>query len=166
MRIVNNIKKIFLTSAFILFLFPLFTLAQTNLNRVVMSAGSGEQVSFQDDISNWSRADFVGPSHPRGLVRCNGPECGFNDFMEMIMRVTTYLIGFAIATVSITIAYAGFIYMTAGGDSGKISKAHEMFKKAAVGFIIVLSAFLIVRLIITTTGADQKGQLNVDLTDR
>jgi hypothetical protein len=44
----------------------------------------------------------------------------------------------------ISFSYAGFLYLTSQGNPGQISKAHGIFKTTAIGFLIVLSAWLIV----------------------
>jgi hypothetical protein len=46
-------------------------------------------------------------------------------------------------------AYAGYLYLTAMGNSGQISKAHTVFLDAIIGFIIMLSAWLFVDFILT-----------------
>jgi len=45
--------------------------------------------------------------------------------------------------------YAGYLYLTAVGDTGQISKAHGLFKNAIIGFIIILVAWLLVDFILT-----------------
>lgn len=64
------------------------------------------------------------------------------------------LLRFALIFVVIIFAYAGFTYLTSGGSASKIEKAHNMLIKAVVGFVIVLSAFLIVELIANILGLD------------
>ncbi len=97
----------------------------------------------------------------QGLVGCDGPNCGINDFFRMIDNVIKELLKIGIAFIAIVISYAGWTYMTANGDSGKIKQANGMFTKAAIGFVIALSAFLIVKLLVSLTGAE--GGLMIEL---
>ncbi len=97
-----------------------------------------------------------------GLVGCEGYNCNMTHFIGMVMRIINYAITLAFAFVGIIFAYAGYTYMTAQGDSGKVSKAHGMFTKAAVGLFITLSAFLIVKLIMTSLEV-KSGELIIEL---
>ncbi len=47
----------------------------------------------------------------------------------------------------ILIIYAGFTWMTAGGDEQKVSKSKNTIARAAIGLFIVLSAYLITALV-------------------
>lgn len=91
-----------------------------------------------------------------GLVPCGGSgqnPCSVNDFFVLINNVINFLL-FNIATplAALTFAVAGWMYLTAGGDTGKIKQAHELFKNVAIGFIIALSAWLIVKAILLGLG--------------
>lgn len=86
-----------------------------------------------------------------GLVRCGGegkPSCGFNDLIELTQKVINFLIviiGIPLATA--LFSYAGWLYMSAGGDSGKIAQGHKIFKSVIFGLVIALAAWLIVNTI-------------------
>jgi len=67
-------------------------------------------------------------------IPCDGTDC---DFISIPIAV----IGFI---------YAGFLIMTAGADTGKVSKGKELLLKIAIGFFFVLAAWLIVNLITST----------------
>ena len=85
-----------------------------------------------------------------GLVPCGGPgekTCDYEDFMELIRRVIIFLIQLGVAFSAVVFAYAGWLYMTSGGDEGKVKQAHEMLTKVLWGFLFALGAFLIVQLI-------------------
>jgi len=65
-----------------------------------------------------------------------------------------FLIFISIPIATLLFSYAGFLYVTAGGNTGKIQKAHDIFKDVAVGFLIVLSAWLIVNTIVSPLISD------------
>ena len=73
--------------------------------------------------------------------------CTFADFFTGIKNVTDALIKIALAVAAISFSYAGFLYMTAFGDEGKVEHAHEIFRKVVWGFVIMLGAWLIVTTI-------------------
>lgn len=84
------------------------------------------------------------------LVPCDGtPQspCDYNAFIKGVRTLINFFIAFAIPVSALAFAWAGFKYLTAGGDSGEVKKAHEIFKKVMVGFIMVLAGWLIVQTI-------------------
>lgn len=70
-------------------------------------------------------------------------------------RVTASLIINALlgvlGTVMLSLViYAGFLWMTAGGNEDKITKAKGILWSSAIGLVIILSAYALVRLITLT----------------
>ncbi len=49
----------------------------------------------------------------------------------------------------IFILYAGFIWMTANGDTKKVEKAKEILKQAIIGIVIIFAAYAITSFVIT-----------------
>lgn len=90
------------------------------------------------------------------LVPCGGSgqdPCTFNDFFVLTFKIINFLLrDIATPLAALTFAVAGWMYLTAGGDTGQIQKAHELFKNVAIGFIIALSAWLVVNAILTGLG--------------
>lgn len=79
--------------------------------------------------------------------------CDFTDLILQIQKVITFLlIDIAIPMAAIAFAYAGFLFMTSGGNSGQVERAKGIFKKVLIGFIIALAAWLIVKAIMMGLG--------------
>lgn len=95
---------------------------------------------------------YVFADSATGLVPCDGADCGYDDFIQLITNVINFLVKAAIAFSAIVFAYAGWLYLTSGGDTGKIKQAHELFIKVLWGFLFALGAFLIVQLITKSLG--------------
>ena len=80
---------------------------------------------------------------------CNaGPgQCTFADLIaavqNLVRQVSLLALGFSV----IVIAYAGFLYMSSGGNPGERSKANKVLLSAVKGIILILIAWLIVTLI-------------------
>lgn len=90
-----------------------------------------------------------------GLVPCGGrgeKMCEYADFITLIKRVIIFLIQIGVAFSAVVFAYAGWLYMTSGGDEGKVKQAHEMLTKVLWGFLFALGAYLIVELITSSLG--------------
>ncbi|MCR4275039.1 MAG: pilin [Candidatus Campbellbacteria bacterium] len=86
------------------------------------------------------------------IVPCGGPPpqtaCTFNDLVLLVNNVINFLLYTVALPISAALfAWAGILYLTAAGDMGKISKAHEIFKNVFFGLIIALAGFLIIDLI-------------------
>lgn len=89
------------------------------------------------------------------LVPCEGPDdCKFEQLVELGSNVVDFLFELATAIAVIVIAYAGFLYMTAGGNTGKISQAHQLIWYAVIGFLVALSAWLLVEVLMNTLQVD------------
>jgi len=83
---------------------------------------------------------------PGGIIPCTN-NCGWSDFIKLIQNVITFVLYIAIPITVAMFTYAGVLYLTAAGKTGQIEKAHTIFLNVLIGFIIVLSAWLIVNTI-------------------
>ncbi|MBX4198285.1 pilin [Candidatus Parcubacteria bacterium] len=80
-------------------------------------------------------------------------ECDFADFITLIKNVINLLIVLSIPAVMIVLTWVGIILLTAQGDSGKITQAKSTAQSVVWGFVIILSAWLVVHTIfIVLTG--------------
>lgn len=79
---------------------------------------------------------------------------GSNSIFGMFGTIMELLIGIASVLAAMFFMYGGFLYLTSAGDTAKISKAHEIFKNVGWGFVLLLSAWLIVVSILQALEAD------------
>lgn len=73
-----------------------------------------------------------------------GNMCEFKHLIILAQNIMNFMILITLPLAAIGFAWAGWLYLSAGGNSGKITQAHEIFKKVFWGFVFVLSAWLIV----------------------
>ncbi len=66
----------------------------------------------------------------------------------IIARIIRAVLGVMGIVLTLLILYAGFLYMTAGGDQAKTAKAKNIIKNAAIGLTIAVSAFSITQFIL------------------
>jgi hypothetical protein len=79
----------------------------------------------------------------------------------IVARVIRIALGFlGILAVSLII-YAGWLYMTSEGEAEKINKAKAIMKNAAIGLLIIVSAFTIVSFILSRWEAGGGGGDNL-----
>jgi hypothetical protein len=81
-----------------------------------------------------------------GLVPCDGVKipCNACTFTVMANGLIQYLFTILTLVVVLMIVYTGFKLVISQGDTGAWSKAKDMFTNVVIGFIIILSAWLIV----------------------
>ena len=106
-------------------------------------------------------ADYVGSDNPKDedfqLVPCKGTDCDFNALVKLFNRIINFILYVSIPLAAVSFSYAGYLYISASGDTGKIESAHEIFKKVLIGFIFIISAWLIVYTITNSLlGSDFK----------
>lgn len=91
-------------------------------------------------------AAFPGDGSTGILPNCGrgGVECGFEHLIQLLRNIMNWLIIMSVPLAALSFAYAGWLYISAGGNSGQVSKAHGIFTNVAIGFSIVLAAWLIV----------------------
>lgn len=83
------------------------------------------------------------------------------DIRLIIARIIQVALGLLGIVLVVLIMYAGFLWMTAGGNEEQITKAKAMLKNAVIGLVIILSAVAIVTFVINglleATGAVGEG---------
>jgi hypothetical protein len=57
----------------------------------------------------------------------------------------------------VLIIYAGFLWMTAGGNEEQVSKAKKLITNAVIGLIIIMAAYSIAYFVISRLSAASKG---------
>ncbi len=62
---------------------------------------------------------------------------------EIVGSIINVVLGFLGVLLLVYILYAGFLWMTAGGDSKKVDEAKAMLKNAVIGLVIITAAFAI-----------------------
>lgn len=71
------------------------------------------------------------------------------DINVLIGQIIQGVLSFLGVIFVVLIIYAGFMWMTAGGDSSKVQKAKDIIVRAIVGLIIVMSSYAITFTIIS-----------------
>jgi hypothetical protein len=91
-----------------------------------------------------------------GWISCgaNPTQCKWADLIQTANNLVNFLFRLAVGLASLSIAYAGWLYLTAAGDTGQISQAHKIFGKVVLGFLIMLSAWLLVKLVLRLAGPE------------
>ena len=79
---------------------------------------------------------------------------GEGDLVVIIGRIINIVLGFVGIILLVLLMYAGYLWMTSGGEADKVEQAKRIIKNAIIGLVIVVSAFAITAFILQQlTGA-------------
>jgi hypothetical protein len=78
--------------------------------------------------------------------------CDFAALMIVVQRFINLLLYATTFIAIILIVFAGFKYLTAGGDTSKTTEAKKIFKAIAIGMIIAFTSWVVVNTIVTQLG--------------
>jgi len=125
----KNIARILssFTIASVLFAVPMISFAQTNTSLALQC----DPTATTTDAS--------------GL-----PPCSFNTLIDAGTRLIDWMFYVSVPIMVALLAYAGILYMT--GIEKNIGRAKDMFIKVALGFTIMLVAFVCVNTIVGWIG--------------
>jgi cytochrome bd-type quinol oxidase subunit 2 len=100
---------------------------------------------IQDELCQGVDAAADTSNCDNGTTDTNGTNV-VEDLAKKITSIFSVIVG---AVSIIMIIYAGFRYITSGGESGKVGSAKTTLIYALVGLVIVALAQLIVRFVLT-----------------
>jgi type IV secretory pathway VirB2 component (pilin) len=80
---------------------------------------------------------------------------------EMARRIINIILGFLGLLTVCFLLYAGFVWMTAAGDSGKTEKAMGIIKTCIIGLVIIFAAWSISYFVITKIDESSGGSKNI-----
>lgn len=91
----------------------------------------------------------VGGSSGLGDPTSGEPKTLLLDYVGTIINVGLGLLG---AVLLILTIYAGFLWMTAGGNDEQVTKAKAWIRNAVIGLIITLAAYSIANFVVKEIG--------------
>lgn len=81
-------------------------------------------------------------------------------------RFIQFALSFLGVIAVVLVMYAGFLWMTSGGDEEKINKAKQILKNAVIGLIIILSAWTITFFILKSISDNLNPANRIDIPSR
>ena len=75
---------------------------------------------------------------------------GQDGLTKIIGNIINVALGFLGIVLLAYLLYAGFLWMTAGGETEKVGKAKDMIKNAIIGLIIIVAAFAISSFVLSS----------------
>jgi hypothetical protein len=108
-----------------------------------------------------SGVSLLGP--PPKLIVCGTtdtkPNCSFADLFLLGTNIIKFIFYLSIPATVVGFSYAGWLYLTAGGNEGKTEEARKIFKNVAIGFVWICVAWALVYTIVSpflNTGSGYK----------
>lgn len=86
----------------------------------------------------------------KALVPCNGADCSICDLATLAQNILNAAIYISVFVTAGLFAWAGALYLTSAGNPAQAGKAKGVFFNVGIGFVIILSAWLIVDTIMKT----------------
>jgi len=85
----------------------------------------------------------------KGLTATN-KEAGYSNLKlpDLIGGFISVILGVVGIIFLILAVYAGVMYMTAGGDPGKVKKAKEILTQSLIGLIIIVAAYALTQFVV------------------
>lgn len=71
------------------------------------------------------------------------------DYPRLVGRFIGVFLGVVGVIFTCLIIYAGYLWMSAGGDAAAITKAKDIMMRAVIGLIIVIGAYVITYFVTT-----------------
>ena len=94
----------------------------------------------------------TGPA-PAGLLVNAGKSAGYDTVgssmgpSALVGRIIYAFLGVLGVIFLVLIVYAGYLWMTAGGEEQQIEKAKSYIKNSVIGLVIILAAFGVTRFV-------------------
>lgn len=90
---------------------------------------------------------FAGPfdrASARLIVAGNDAQLGqASDLTTIVANIINVALSFSGIVLLCYFIYAGFLWMTASGDSKQVDKAKDIIRNAVIGLLVLMSAFAI-----------------------
>lgn len=75
-------------------------------------------------------------------------ECNLCDFGTLTQNIINYILLISIPLSVMLFAWAGILYFSSAENPGQIAKAHKIFTSVLIGFVIIVSAWLVVQTLL------------------
>lgn len=80
--------------------------------------------------------------------QAGGIASGETDIITIIGRIINIALGFVGVVLLVIVLYAGYEWMTSGGDAAKVDSAKTRLRNAIIGLVIIMMSFAIVNFIL------------------
>jgi hypothetical protein len=121
-------------------------------------------------MKNWSRIlsvvaasfSFTLPIHAQGLLPTAAEGVVTIQSLEVLFsNIVRVIMSLSVVALFLMFVTSGFSFLFSGGDPKKLEQARGTFTNALIGMILIVSAYLILRIISVFTGVDDVMQFTI-----
>ena len=116
--------------------------ASNSLGQISQSAGGGGTLPGPGGSAGGGGA--LPPKGGSGGVPTITPSKSLEDILDDLTRYAT---GIALAVAGLTIIYAGYLILFAGGDPGKFAEGMRVIRYTIIGIIVIFLSAAIVAIV-------------------
>jgi hypothetical protein len=131
----------------------LFSVAFAATTELGGANNTGKATELGGANNTGKATELGGPNLDTGKSVTLKNPLGNKTLMQFIKDILGVVMVFAVPIIVFFIIYAGFNYVMARGDTGKIETAHKALLYAVVGGLIILGAWVIMEVIQGTVDA-------------
>ena len=98
----------------------------------------------------WAPGQPIVPACETTSNGAGAPYCQLHDLLNLANNIITFAVYLAVLIATIMFVYAGVLYVTAAAQEANLDKAKKIFWTVFLGLVIVLAAWLIINVILST----------------
>ena len=152
----SRIKNLFLSTSFLEhenFLLKIFSVRRRHSSQVSKKLVLSTSFLIRSVVFVLVTMPFLAYAQLPSLTNICDPisnvPCDFRSLISLANTIIKFFIILGSSVFAIMFSYAGYLFLTANGSSGQLTKAKGFFWDAILGFVIMLSAWLFVDFILT-----------------
>lgn len=120
---------------------------------------SREKVAGSSTAGGTTGGLLPAPTGPPVTAGCDSSKqnCGnysLNDFIQIAVLVSKYILSIVGALALLMFIYAGFTMLLSAGSQEKVTKARGILIGAVIGLVIVFASYMIIGFILDSVGFD------------
>jgi len=124
---------------------------------------TGVAVALTPQVANAQGAAAVSAGLNETATAAYGTAGTAIPLPTLIGRIIQALLGVTGVIFLVLTVYAGFLYMTAGGEPDKVKKAKQIIGQSIIGLIIIIGAYAITGFVVTALATATSGpQVDTD----
>ena len=116
------------------------------MKRLSYKLGALASVYLLSPVAAMAQVGGITPGDPgQSMQSLSGGE---TDLPTLVGNIINVFIGVLGIIFVILVVYAGFLYLTAGGETDKVEDAKKMLRNGVIGLILILAAYAISNFVV------------------
>ncbi|MGC9602823.1 MAG: pilin [Minisyncoccia bacterium] len=120
----------------------------TNTSAQTTAGSSGSNTNSNPSLVPCGYGAFSPSTDANGNPSVSATGCSACNLADLVQNIINFLIGLSIPIAAALFAWAGVLYFTSAENVGQRSKAKDIFKNAFIGFVIVITAWLVINTLL------------------